>query len=142
VNFLMMGDDYPHLCRRCRAAVDFAALAYKEEGPDTDDAEAPLLWASDNDMLCGGHKCAAQREVEQEAAPALLYGRVVTHRLHYSQPYPITGANWEGMIDNYRQLARQLGFERIRYDASIVGFYFHKENGDVLVTFPFPDSEL
>ena len=47
----LVGKDYPELCATCRGAIDSAAMLL-EEGPDTDDEEAPCMLAYDMGWLC------------------------------------------------------------------------------------------
>ena len=53
----LLGRDYPHLCDTCRAAIDTAALLLGEEGPDTDNIEAPIDFVYDHSLYCGGRSC-------------------------------------------------------------------------------------
>ena len=53
----LIGRDYPHLCDTCRAAIDTAALLIGEEGPDTDNIEAPIDFVYDHSLYCGGRSC-------------------------------------------------------------------------------------
>lgn len=55
------GESYQHLCPICRQSID-NCVTIVEEGPDTDDPEAPMMYASDHNMLCGGRTCV---EVEE-----------------------------------------------------------------------------
>lgn len=66
VDFLT-GEDYPHVCQTCRDAVDRAADFLKNFGPDTDDSEAPMVYASDHGWLCGGRECVNEPAVAQVA---------------------------------------------------------------------------
>ena len=61
------GEAYPHMCRKCRGAIDRSVGFVILEG-DTDDKEAPLMMASDLGFLCGGNECdiAGMDEVEQD----------------------------------------------------------------------------
>ncbi|KKN85788.1 hypothetical protein LCGC14_0275950 [marine sediment metagenome] len=54
----LLGRDYPHLCDTCRAAIDTAALLLGEEGPDTDNIEAPIDFVYDHSLYCGGRQTA------------------------------------------------------------------------------------
>ncbi len=57
VKFLT-GKDYPHLCPKCRAAIDAMALLYRDGlMEDTDDDEAPCMAVYDHAMFCGGREC-------------------------------------------------------------------------------------
>ena len=57
VKFLT-GADYPHLCAKCRAAIDAMALLYRDGlMEDTDDEEAPCLYVYDHALFCGGREC-------------------------------------------------------------------------------------
>ncbi len=49
----LTGKDYPWVCEKCRAAIDAAALLFEGDQEDTDDNEAPLMYAGDHGMLCG-----------------------------------------------------------------------------------------
>jgi len=62
----LTGKDYDHLCSRCQAAID-ACLPIVIEGPDTDDIEAPFMFAADHGMLCGGSTCKGDFEAGQIA---------------------------------------------------------------------------
>jgi hypothetical protein len=57
--FFRQGKDYPWVCPECQAVVDQVAQIY-EEGhmEDTDDDEAPMMYAGDHSLLCGGRHCA------------------------------------------------------------------------------------
>lgn len=46
------GKDYPNVCPACRQAVDHALEVISVVGEDTVDEEAPMMFASDNHMLC------------------------------------------------------------------------------------------
>jgi len=75
VDFLV-GKDYPHVCQACKDAVDRAADFLKNFGPDTDDPEAPMMYAADHGWLCGGRECVnepvtAQVAQEEGAAEAV-----------------------------------------------------------------------
>lgn len=48
--------EYPHLCPDCQRMIKAVAEAL-QEGPDTDDPEAPAMYAYDHNMYCGGHEC-------------------------------------------------------------------------------------
>ena len=50
------GKDYPHLCDGCKATID-QCVDLVQEGEDTDDNEAPLMFAYDHKLMCGGHQC-------------------------------------------------------------------------------------
>ena len=54
---MLTGKDYPHLCGKCQAAIDDMAMAYGEDGPDTDNEEAACDAVYDASMFCGGHTC-------------------------------------------------------------------------------------
>lgn len=50
-----VGKDYPSLCDPCKTAVDDAAMLLGEGvGGDTDDPEAPLMFAGDHGWFCAG----------------------------------------------------------------------------------------
>ena len=51
-----MGKDYPHLCDGCKATID-QCVELVQTGADTDDNEAPLMFAYDHKLMCGGHEC-------------------------------------------------------------------------------------
>lgn len=54
----LTGKDYPHLCERCRAAIDDIAAMFNEgEMADDDDEEAPCMYVYDHRMYCGGGQC-------------------------------------------------------------------------------------
>jgi hypothetical protein len=53
------GKDYPHLCDKCKATID-QCVDLVQEGEDTDDNEAPLMFAGDHRLMCGGHACEAE----------------------------------------------------------------------------------
>ncbi len=57
----LTGKDYPELCGKCRAAIDAAALLFEGDQEDTDDNEAPLMYAGDHRMLCGGGDCKGEQ---------------------------------------------------------------------------------
>ena len=50
------GKDYPHMCEKCRSMID-QCVELVTMGPDTDDNEAPLMFAADHKLLCGGGTC-------------------------------------------------------------------------------------
>ena len=50
------GKDYPYLCNGCKATVD-QCVELIQMGEDTDDNEAPLMFAGDHRLMCGGHAC-------------------------------------------------------------------------------------
>jgi hypothetical protein len=52
----LTGKDYPHLCPACQIAVD-NCLDLVMFGSDTDDPEAPCMYAYDHNMFCGGSSC-------------------------------------------------------------------------------------
>jgi hypothetical protein len=71
VNYLT-GKDYPELCEVCRGAIS-ACAEVVAVGPDVtasgvrkDDEEAPLMYAGDHRMLCGGHICAEREARERK----------------------------------------------------------------------------
>jgi hypothetical protein len=49
------------VCAERQATVDACAMVV-EFGPDTDDPEAPLMLAGDQQMLCGGSYCEAHND--------------------------------------------------------------------------------
>ena len=53
----LKGKDYDNLCKMCQRAID-DCLTIVSIGPDTDDTEAPYMFAADNGFLCGGRTCA------------------------------------------------------------------------------------
>lgn len=59
---MLTGKDYPHLCSECQAAIDYAAMFFGEDGPDTDNEEAPCDFVYDHRMFCGGHTCINRPE--------------------------------------------------------------------------------
>ena len=50
------GNDYPHLCNGCKAMVD-QCVDMVQMGADTDDEEAPIMFAYDHKLMCGGYEC-------------------------------------------------------------------------------------
>jgi hypothetical protein len=50
------GKDYPHLCSKCQQTID-DCVALVHIGADTDDNEAPIMFAYDHKLMCGGHEC-------------------------------------------------------------------------------------
>ena len=53
------GEDYPWLCKECRATIESIAILYREGVmEDTDNEEAPCDKAYDEGLFCGGHECA------------------------------------------------------------------------------------
>jgi hypothetical protein len=57
------GKDYPWVCPKCQAIVDQVAQLYEEgDMEDTDDNEAPMMYAGDHGLLCGGRHCAKHDE--------------------------------------------------------------------------------
>mgnify|MGYP003152029269 CR=1 FL=1 len=50
------GKDYPDLCNKCRTTID-KCVDLVHMGADTDDKEAPAMYAYDNKLFCGGHDC-------------------------------------------------------------------------------------
>ena len=50
------GKDYPHLCNGCKAMVD-QCVDLVQMGADTDDNEAPIMFAYDHALMCGGREC-------------------------------------------------------------------------------------
>lgn len=63
---MQTGKDYPHLCDRCRATIDdVASLVFGEDGPDTDNEEAPCDYVYDHRMFCGGSECVNKPEVKR-----------------------------------------------------------------------------
>jgi len=90
----LSGKDYPHLCSACRATIDQAAMILAEEGPDTDDPEAPATWVYDHRLYCGGRECQShQREKEQHS---------LTPRW-----YRVSSALWTGYLCLDQEEARQ-----------------------------------
>ena len=57
----LKGKDYPHLCQECQNTID-SVMPLIDEGPDTDDNEAPIMLVYDQRMFCGGHKCVNKEE--------------------------------------------------------------------------------
>ena len=53
------GKDYPELCDRCRATIDKCVTLVKF-GEDTDDNEAPAMFAYDHNLMCGGYECVSE----------------------------------------------------------------------------------
>lgn len=53
--------DYPNLCQSCQATI-LAVAELLEEGPDTDDPEAPAMWMYDHALYCGGRQCRLTEE--------------------------------------------------------------------------------
>ena len=64
------GKDYPHLCNGCKAMVDQCVEEIEERmalGDEDmvsgrvrlafDDNEAPIMFAYDHKLMCGGHEC-------------------------------------------------------------------------------------
>ena len=52
----LTGKDYPWLCEQCKAMVD-QCVDLVRMGTDTDDDEAPIMFAYDHKLMCGGHEC-------------------------------------------------------------------------------------
>lgn len=52
----LTGEDYPHLCQECQAAINAMALT-THDAADTDDPEAPCMAVYDHRLFCGGHQC-------------------------------------------------------------------------------------
>ena len=52
----LTGKDYPHLCDVCKSAID-SCLDLILFGSDTDDVEAPIMYAGDHNLMCGGSSC-------------------------------------------------------------------------------------
>lgn len=72
----LRGKDYPHLCEKCRSAIDQAAQILPEWEPwgpmyDPEDIEVPFMFAYDHAWLCGGHECDCVREPEVEIVSAM-----------------------------------------------------------------------
>jgi len=67
---LLTGRDYPHLCSVCQAIVT-QCVELVQEGPDTEDPEAPLLLAGDRGLLCGGNTCGDKQEPTHTCALCL-----------------------------------------------------------------------
>ena len=55
---MLTGEDYPHLCGACQAAITQAAEVLTDFGPDTDNEEAAADYVYDNALFCGGRTCA------------------------------------------------------------------------------------
>ena len=73
----LVGKDYGHLCSRCQSAIDLC-IEIVLEGPDTDDEEAPFMFAADHMLLCGGSTCKGEFEVGQIAHwDGIYYSAVV-----------------------------------------------------------------
>lgn len=61
----LRGRDYPHLCEKCRDAIDKAWELYTSGVmPDTDDPEAPIMYAGDHGWL---HRFECPDEGEDNA---------------------------------------------------------------------------
>jgi hypothetical protein len=59
----LTGKDYPDLCPACQSAID-QSVELVREGEDTNDQEAPLNFAGDHNMLCGGRTCKVKEQRE------------------------------------------------------------------------------
>lgn len=55
--WFLTGRDYLELCGSCRSMID-SVVELVQEGPDTNDDEAPCNYVYDNKLFCGGHYCA------------------------------------------------------------------------------------
>ena len=54
----LTGKDYPRLCKACQHIIDDIAQLYQDNlMEDTDDNEAPITYAYDHSLFCGGHVC-------------------------------------------------------------------------------------
>ena len=62
----LTGKDYPWLCEKCKDAVDTSAIYLREGGADTDDPEAPLMFAADHNWLCSGRECCSGIDEEKQ----------------------------------------------------------------------------
>ena len=57
----LTGEDYPHLCEKCRQTISSIAEMFIEGlMPDTDDNEAPIMYVYDHRMYCGGSSCRVE----------------------------------------------------------------------------------
>lgn len=56
VKFLT-GKDYPNLCSSCQKVITDAAQLLTETEPETENTEAPIMYAYHNRLFCGGHCC-------------------------------------------------------------------------------------
>lgn len=56
----LTGKDYPLLCSGCRSMIDQCVELVIIIGEGTDDNEAPLMLAGDNNLLCGGRECVCE----------------------------------------------------------------------------------
>jgi len=68
----LIGKDYPNMCEDCQHTIS-ACAELVAMGPDVtvtgvriDDNEAPLMFATDNRMLCGGRTCTKNEKVRAE----------------------------------------------------------------------------
>jgi hypothetical protein len=52
----LTGKDYPWICEQCKTMVD-QCVDLVRMGTDTDDDEAPIMFAYDHKLMCGGHEC-------------------------------------------------------------------------------------
>jgi len=115
----LTGKDYPHVCNACKMAID-QCVELVREGEDTDDIEAPLNFAADHNMLCGGRHCL-KRQQGETTVYCLRHMKPDAEGPIFSQPEVCRGTPNE-----LHEIATKKGWKAVR-DNTV--FHYHYQDG-------------
>jgi len=119
----LTGKDYPHLCPTCQSVVD-QCVEVVRDGEDFNDEEAPLMFAADNNLLCGGRTCKQNEEVPEAQTFCLKASDPETASISENQTILK-----KGTIPELNNFAKEQGWKFVR-DRSLFGGYFVDPKGN------------